>query len=108
MQWRSGLTLRFAKPPFAGSTPACISKISEVFFEMQEEANCLASVGSRKSGVCFGSSQNNEERSANFLSDGEKRFVEDIPACIKIVSKNGRQLGIIFMIHYHYETKKMD
>ena len=26
MQWRRGLTLRFAKPPFAGSTPACISR----------------------------------------------------------------------------------
>ncbi len=32
MQWRSGLTLWFAKPPFAGSTPACISKVCEAKF----------------------------------------------------------------------------
>ena len=45
MQWRRGLTLWFAKPPFAGSTPACISKISEAFFEMQEDMTCVMSVG---------------------------------------------------------------
>ena len=47
MQWRRGLTLRFAKPPFAGSTPACISKISEAFLKMQEHMACAICIGSR-------------------------------------------------------------
>jgi hypothetical protein len=44
-----------------------------------EKANCLAFVGDRKSGVCFASKQNNEEREASFSYDGKKRLVEDAP-----------------------------
>jgi hypothetical protein len=39
---------------------------------------CDAS-GTRESGVCFASKQNDEERAANFLSDEEKRFVAEFP-----------------------------
>ena len=35
-QWRSGLTLRFAKPPFAGSTPACVSLYKWYTFYMKK------------------------------------------------------------------------
>ena len=30
VRWRSGLTLRFAKPPFAGSTPARTSNCDKI------------------------------------------------------------------------------
>ena len=35
-QWRSGLTLRFAKPPFAGSTPACVSSWCYTLIHMKK------------------------------------------------------------------------
>lgn len=45
------------------------------YFLPPQKANCLAFVRGRKSGVCFGGNQNDEERAANFLSGDEKRFV---------------------------------
>ncbi len=45
-----------------------------------EKANCLAFVRDRSAERYFASKQNRERRSANFSSDGEKRFVEDTPS----------------------------
>jgi hypothetical protein len=46
----------------------------------REQANCLAFAGTRKSGVCFCSNRNDEEREARIVSDGEQLLVEEIPA----------------------------
>ena len=52
--------------------------------------NCFPSVRTRKSGVCFTSKQNNEEQEVSFLSDDEKRLIEEISCAPanKILDRN--------------------
>jgi hypothetical protein len=50
-----------------------------------QKANCLVFVRIRKSGICFASKQNNEERTASFSSDGKKRFVGEIPGGVTFI-----------------------
>jgi hypothetical protein len=46
----------------------------------REYDTCVSYVGTRKSGVCFCSNRNDEEREARIVSDGEQLLVEEIPA----------------------------
>ncbi len=46
----------------------------------REQVNCFTCVGTRKSGVCFGSNQNDEEREARNFCDDKNLLVEEIPA----------------------------
>ena len=44
-----------------------------------QQVNCFTYVGIRKSGICFASKQNNEERSARNFCDDKNLLVEEIP-----------------------------
>ncbi len=78
-QWRSGLTLRFAKPPFAGSTPACVSsnrRFTEVTLT-QEQVNCFTCAGSRSAQRYLFSKTNRERRPARNFFDEKSLLVGD-------------------------------
>jgi hypothetical protein len=58
---------------------------------LPQKANCLAFVRIRKSGVCFASKRNDEERSAKLFCDDKKVFVEETPGGILFVESEGRK-----------------
>ncbi len=90
-QWRSGLTLRFAKPPFAGSTPACVSsnrRFTEVTLT-QEQVSRFTCAGSRSAQRYLFSKTNRERRPARNFFDEKSLLVGDSHLVLVICPGDG-------------------
>jgi hypothetical protein len=92
--WLAGTRIGTAEPPvlnnvknwFCGRVPPWAQHKNQTAFAVdflvvpRAQTNCFICVEARKSGVCFVSIQNDEEREARNFCDDKNLLVEEIPA----------------------------